>query len=265
MNQIMTEHTAKAFDADLQEITRKVAEMGGLAEREVADSIEALTKRDLELAKSVVTSDPIIDRLQHEIEEKAILLIARRQPMARDLREVVAAIRIAADLERVGDLAKNIGKRVIAIQGQFQPQSLVHGVQHLAELRAGRAVECPQYDFSTHTRKAATRSVRPSRIVAVEGILLFAIPELRDAFDLRIFVDTDDDIRLMRRIQRDLVERQRDITSVEHQYFGTVRPMHLLHVAPSKRFAHLIVPEGGENAEALDVIVGRLKYLLATG
>lgn len=135
-------------------------------------------------------------------------------------------------------------------------------VQHLASLREGRAVECPQYDFATHTRRAETRRVEPARIVAVEGILLFAIPELCAAFDLRIFVDTDDDIRLMRRITRDIVERQRDITSIESQYYGSVRPMHVLHVAPSKRQAHLVVPEGGENAQALDVIVGRLKYLL---
>jgi uridine kinase len=135
-------------------------------------------------------------------------------------------------------------------------------VHHLAELRAGRAVECPQYDFATHTRKEATRCVAPARIVAVEGILLFAIPELCASFDLRIFVDTDDDIRLMRRIARDIVERQRDIASIQHQYYSTVRPMHVLHVAPSKRSAHLIVPEGGENAQALDVIVGRLKYSL---
>lgn len=135
-------------------------------------------------------------------------------------------------------------------------------VAHLAELRAGRAVQCPQYDFGTHTRKLVTRPVAPARIVAVEGILLFAIPELCASFDLRVFVDTDDDIRLMRRIARDIVDRQRDIASIEHQYYSTVRPMHLLHVAPSKRQAHLIVPEGGENAQALDVIVGRLKYLL---
>lgn len=133
---------------------------------------------------------------------------------------------------------------------------------HLAELRAGRAIECPDYDFATHTRRAATRRVAPARIVAVEGILLFAIPELRDAFDLRVFVDTDDDIRLLRRIARDIVERQRDIASIEHQYYASVRPMHQLYVAPSKRHAHLVVPEGGENAQALDVIVGRLKYLL---
>lgn len=133
---------------------------------------------------------------------------------------------------------------------------------HLAELRAGRSVSCPQYDFATHTRKPSSRRIEPTRIVAVEGILLFAIPELCDAFDLRIFVDTDDDIRLLRRIQRDLVDRQRDIVSIQAQYYSSVRPMHLLHVAPSKRLAHLVVPEGGENAQALDVIIGRLKYLL---
>jgi uridine kinase len=134
--------------------------------------------------------------------------------------------------------------------------------EQLAELKTGRAVECPQYDFATHTRRARGRLVEPTRIIVVEGILLFSVPELRQLFDLRIFVDTDDDIRLMRRIARDLVERGRDIASVEQQYYGSVRPMHLLHVAPSKQHAHLIVPEGGENAEALDVIVGKLKYLL---
>jgi uridine kinase len=133
---------------------------------------------------------------------------------------------------------------------------------HLTALRGGQTVESPEYDFATHTRRRETRRIAPSPIVVVEGILLFAVPELRNAFDLRIFVDTDDDIRLMRRIRRDIVVRGRAIDDIERQYHDTVRPMHLLHVAPSKRFAHLIVPEGGENAEALDVIVGRLRYLV---
>jgi uridine kinase len=147
-----------------------------------------------------------------------------------------------------------------------EPQALENDLlaRDLATLKAGSAVECPQYDFSTHTRSKKTLRIESARIVVVEGILLFAVPELRAAFDLRIFVDTDDDIRLMRRIRRDIVERGRDIDAIEAQYHATVRPMHLLHVAPSKRLSHLIVPEGGENAEALDVIVGRLKYLLAT-
>src|SRR6476660_6327151 len=118
---MMNEHTAKTFDSDLQELTRKVAEMGGLAEREVADAIQALTRRDTDLAKRVVASARSIDALQQEIEEKAILTIARRQPMAVDLREIVASLRIANDLERIGDLAKNIGKRVAALTGEFHP------------------------------------------------------------------------------------------------------------------------------------------------
>src|SRR4029079_12336428 len=116
------------------ELTRKVSEMGGLAEREVADAIRALTRRDAELAKRVVDSDPTIDALQQEIEEKAILTIARRQPMAVDLREVVGALRISNDLERIGDLAKNIGKRVSALEGDFHPQKLIRGVEHMSSL-----------------------------------------------------------------------------------------------------------------------------------
>ncbi|MBM3528112.1 MAG: phosphate signaling complex protein PhoU [Alphaproteobacteria bacterium] len=131
---VMTEHIAKAFDADLQELTSKVAEMGGLAEREFSDAIQALTRRDADLAKRVVASDPAIDALQREIEEKAILTIARRQPMAVDLREVVAALRVANDLERIGDLAKNIGKRVSALSGDFHPQKLIRGVEHMASM-----------------------------------------------------------------------------------------------------------------------------------
>jgi len=135
---ILNEHTAKAFDVDLQELTRKVAEMGGLAEREVADAINALTKRDIDLAKRVVAADPTVDALQQEIEEKAILTIARRQPMAVDLREVVAALRVANDLERIGDLAKNIGKRVSALGDDFHPHKLIRGVEHMASLVLGQ-------------------------------------------------------------------------------------------------------------------------------
>jgi phosphate transport system protein len=127
----MTEHTLKAFDVDLQELTSKVSEMGGLAEREVADAIRALTKRDTTLAMRVVGSDPTIDMLQQEIEEKGVLTIARRQPMAVDLREIVGALRVANDLERIGDLAKNIGKRVSALEGDFHPTKLIRGVEHM--------------------------------------------------------------------------------------------------------------------------------------
>jgi phosphate transport system protein len=129
-----TQHTAKAFDVDLQDLTRKVAEMGGLAEKEVADSIQALSRRDNDLAKKVITMDKQVDALQLEIEEKAILTIARRQPMAVDLREIVAALRVANDLERIGDLAKNIGKRVLALSGEFPSPKLIRGVEHMTSL-----------------------------------------------------------------------------------------------------------------------------------
>jgi uridine kinase len=135
-------------------------------------------------------------------------------------------------------------------------------IAHLLTLKQGRAVDCPQYDFATHTRRADQRRVEPRPFVIVEGILLYAVPALAGAFDLRLFVDTDDDIRLMRRMKRDMLERGRDIASVERQYTSTVRPMHRLHVAPSRNQAHLIIPEGGENERAIEVIVGRLLYLL---
>jgi len=131
---MMSEHTAKAFDIDLQEIARKVTEMGGLAEKEIGDAVDALAKRDTALAQRVMAVDLSTDQLQREIEEKAILTIARRQPMAVDLRDIVAALRLANDLERIGDLAKNIAKRVVALNGDFPPQKLIRGVEHLAEL-----------------------------------------------------------------------------------------------------------------------------------
>ena len=132
------DHTAKAFDTDLQEIMRKVAEMGGLAERQIGDATRALVERDTELAERVIATDPTIDAMQHEIEEKAILTIARRQPMAVDLREIVGAMRVCNDLERIGDHAKHVGKRVVALDGDFNPQKLIHGVEHMAALVAGQ-------------------------------------------------------------------------------------------------------------------------------
>jgi phosphate transport system protein len=131
----MTEHhTIKAYDTELQELANKVAEMGGLAEKQVADSLDALAKRDADLARRVIQLDSSIDALQREIEEKAVLTIARRQPMAVDLREIVAALRISNDLERIGDLAKNIAKRVMALEGEFHPQKLIRGLDHMTSL-----------------------------------------------------------------------------------------------------------------------------------
>ena len=130
--------------------------------------------------------------------------------------------------------------------------------RHLGELRSGRAVEIPIYDFATHTRRAETRRIEPSRVIIVEGILVFAEPALRDQMDIKIFVDTDPDIRLMRRIWRDLEERGRTFQSVRDQYYASVRPMHIEHVEPSKRWADLILPEGGNNRVALEILLGQL-------
>ncbi|HEY0987205.1 MAG TPA: uridine kinase [Kofleriaceae bacterium] len=130
--------------------------------------------------------------------------------------------------------------------------------EHLRELRAGRAVEVPIYDFATHTRRRETRPVGPARVILVEGILVFSEPALREQMDIKLFVDTDPDIRLMRRIRRDLEERGRTFQSVRDQYYATVRPMHIEHVEPTRRWADLIIPEGGDNDVALDVLLGQL-------
>jgi uridine kinase len=136
-------------------------------------------------------------------------------------------------------------------------------VDHLRALRAGRAVEVPIYDFAAHTRSARSRRVEPAPVIVVEGILVFTDAALRSELDIKIFVDTDPDIRLMRRIRRDLEHRGRTFQSVRDQYYATVRPMHLEHVEPSKRWADLIVPEGGDNRVALDVLLGRLWRIAA--
>lgn len=130
----MTEHIVKSYDTELQELAHLVAEMGGLAEKQIADAIDALARRDTALAQRVTAADAQIDNLQGEIEEKAVLTIGRRQPMAVDLREVVGALRLANDLERIGDLAKNIAKRVIALSDTFSPPALIRGVEHMTDL-----------------------------------------------------------------------------------------------------------------------------------
>jgi phosphate transport system protein len=130
----MSTHTLKAFDVDLEELARMVAEMGGLAEKEIADSIMALARRDLDLAQRVIALDPSVDALQRAIEEKAILTIARRQPMAVDLREIVGSLRVSNDLERIGDHAKNIAKRVLALDADIAFSQVVRGVEEMTKL-----------------------------------------------------------------------------------------------------------------------------------
>jgi phosphate transport system protein len=131
---MMEQHTARAFDIDLQDLARLVAEMGGLAEKQIGESVDALNSHDLALAQRVIALDDKIDMLQREIEEKAILTIARRQPMAVDLRDIVGALRVANDLERIGDLAKNIAKRVGALDDDIELTKVLRGVEHMADL-----------------------------------------------------------------------------------------------------------------------------------
>jgi uridine kinase len=131
-------------------------------------------------------------------------------------------------------------------------------IAHLKQLREGRAIDMPVYDFRTHSRKSETQRVEPKPVVLVEGILIYTEKELRDLIDVKIFVDTDPDLRFIRRLQRDMAERGRTIDSVIHQYLDTVRPMHLEFVEPSKRYADLIIPEGGFNTVALDLVAARV-------
>ena len=134
----MTEHILKAFDADIQDLRRRISEMGGIAEKMLVDAMTALVRRDTLVAQEVIATDTRLDVLQRQVEERAILMIARRQPVAIDLREAISAIRVSGDVERIGDLAKNIGKRALAIAGQFQSQKIVVGVQHMADQVLGQ-------------------------------------------------------------------------------------------------------------------------------
>ena len=131
--------------------------------------------------------------------------------------------------------------------------------RHLDALRHGEAIDCPVYDFSQHNRSNETIRIEPKSVIIVEGILIFENQELRDLMDIRIFVDTDADVRLCRRIKRDVESRGRSLESVLTQYQETVKPMHEMYVEPSKKFANIIVPEGGKNLVALDMITGRIQ------
>ncbi len=133
---------------------------------------------------------------------------------------------------------------------------------HLEELKASRPVEIPIYDFATHTRRPERRHVRPTPVIVVEGILIFADRGLRSVFDVKIFVDTDPDVRAFRRIERDMRERGRSFESIRDQYYRTVRPMHLQFVEPSKRWADVIIPEGADNAVALDLVVEKIRSVV---
>jgi len=135
-------------------------------------------------------------------------------------------------------------------------------IEHLQALRAGQPVNIPIYDFTTHSRTPQTHRVEPAPVVLVEGILIFVEPDLRDMFDVKLYVDTDADVRFIRRLRRDVSERKRSVESVCEQYLSTVRPMHLEFVEPSKRYADVIIPEGGFNQVAMEIVAARIRGML---
>jgi uridine kinase len=135
-------------------------------------------------------------------------------------------------------------------------------ITHLKALKADRAVDVPVYDFTTHGRLPYTRRVEPHPVILVDGLLIFVEARLRELFDVKIFVDTDSDIRFIRRLRRDIAERARSMEAVVDQYLSTVRPMHLEFVEPSKRYADVIIPEGGFNTVALEMVVARVEGML---
>jgi uridine kinase len=135
-------------------------------------------------------------------------------------------------------------------------------VEHLSLLKTGEPAPLPVYDFARHVRMAATEWVDPQPVILLEGILILAMPALRDLLDIKIFVDTDADLRFIRRLRRDMAERSRTVDSVVEQYLATVRPMHLEFVESSKRWADVIIPEGGFNTVALDLVISRILQML---
>jgi phosphate transport system protein len=167
----MSTHTLKAFDADLEELARMVAEMGGLAEKEIADSIVALARRDVELAQKVIALDPSVDAIQRAIEEKAILTIARRQPMAVDLREIVGSLRVSNDLERIGDHAKNIAKRVLALDADIAFSQVIRGVEEMTKLVLAQVKQVLDAYASRDVAKALEVWRRDEEVDAVNNSL----------------------------------------------------------------------------------------------
>ncbi|MBC2851943.1 uridine kinase [Cetobacterium sp. 8H] len=137
--------------------------------------------------------------------------------------------------------------------------------EHLLKLINNEAIERPIYDFTTHSRKDGCIKIEPSKIIIVEGILIFAVPEIRELFDVKIFVDTDADEMILRRIERDMTERGRSFASVKNQYLTTVKPMFLEFCEPSKRYADVIIPRGGENKVAIGMVISNLKRFLQKG
>jgi uridine kinase len=163
---------------------------------------------------------------------------------------------------------RNLSEMPLAVRDSLNfdhPESLATDllIRHLQQLKVGESIEMPIYDFTINARSDRTVRIEPQPVILVEGILIFVEAALRSMFDMKIFVDTDADLRLLRRLQRDVSERERSVQSVLQQYLATVRPMHLDFVEPSKRYADVIIPEGGHNEVAIEMVVARIEALLA--
>lgn len=185
--------------------------------------------------------------------------------LARSLRDAVGAERLV--LLQQDSYYRDVATLPAALreQGNFDHPDCIDFpllAQHLTALRDGQAIAVPRYDFATHHRLPETTEQAPRKVVLLEGILIFSQPELRELLDLKIFVQTDDDIRLLQRIRRDTIERGRTIESVLTQYETTVRPMHEQFVAPSQRFADLVVPEGANFALVVDILAHKIHTLI---
>jgi phosphate transport system protein len=168
----MSDHIVKSFDAELQELRRWIAEMGGIAEKMLIEGTQSLVKRDSVLAQKVIATDKRLDGLQRDIEDKAIYIIARRTPLANDLREVISAIRIAADIERIGDLSKNLAKRAIAMTGQYQePQKALGGLNHMSRLVQGQLKDVLDSYAASDTERAYDVWARDGQIDALNTSL----------------------------------------------------------------------------------------------
>lgn len=185
--------------------------------------------------------------------------------VARELLEIAGRERVAHLLH--DHYYKDLAELSFEERAQVNfdhPESLDNELfaEHLRKLIAFQPVECPLYDFKNHRRCDETLTILPRQVILVEGILIFADPVLRNLMDLRVFVDTDADLRVMRRLQRDVSERGRTVDSVIEQYLKTVRPMHNEFVAPSKKYANLVLPEGGMNQVAIDVLISKIQAVL---
>ena len=219
----------------------------------------------------MIETAPLLDPLLSELKFKPCVLGVAggtgsgKTTVARAIVEAVGADRITlieqdsyyrdVDWRNEGELLHHNFDHPAALDNELL-------VSHLAALKAGHPVEVPIYDFVRHRRTARTKRVAPQPVIVLEGILIFVEPALRDLLDFKIYVDTDADLRLIRRLGRDMSERGRTVQDVLRQYLETVRPMHLEFVEPSKRYADIIIPEGGENRVALEMVVAHVQQLL---